>query len=554
MSLILESLVLPNISALLPSKPPPTVPIALENAVGGITRLQARVRGALIRLKALRDLYADYPDFRDYEAKMAQQSQGAIRQLHYIGVLKRFCSCIQRYHRKRQAIARISRAVYRWWRNFKLNRDYVKRRYGCRLYFCEKHIDVMQFVLMSVLRSHDHVEARPRPEYRALEGGRQIYRMKTSFLRRELLREGAVMSGVRGTLSMLRYADDHQLKRLKRLRFRQPHLRSNLWSKANYGVRYYQNLDKLTSYYSEDLNFLTRFYISLCRSGALFNLFGETDLITVAAANELRRFWLGRYYRTKLTKIVINRFINKRAAVVLQRWWRNQVGLLRRFRALSRIMNAVRSIQDSTVYIDLLTFYQLITRDKLSTVFNSGAFYPELRGVPVINVNGEVFFQAKERYNKFYAKESTEVLPSVERGFLKWPAFLKLSKEIRYDSVLYKSVRVNYEEKSSQSISALNVGSESRLLYNLLCTGCKVGMKEFDISSKHKFRMVQLSYASVHEARARAMMLAVATLDLSSECGVELVDNSNVIQRLVATFPLLFTFQYMTFIHTFSYD
>jgi hypothetical protein len=359
--------------------------------------------------------------------------------------------------------------------------------------------------------------------------------MKRSFIRREKIggeiEEHAVVC--RAASSIRRYADRQQLLHFKRLRFRQSHIKSELQPKANYGTRFHLNLDLLTSYYCENVNVLTRFYIALWRAGALVKLFCEDQLIQIAAANEIKRFWLGRYYRIKLIGIIINRFIEKRAAVALQRWWRNNVGLLRRFRILSRVLSSVRSIHDSTLFIDLITFYQIITKEVLPKVPYSGSLYPELRGIPLVNIRGEVFFQSQERYRKNMFAEFTTIAPPapVHREFIKWPAFLRLSKDKRYDSALYRSVRINYEGKCEQTITAFDLGSDARVLFNLLCTGCKVGIKEFEVTAQHRFRAVQLSFPTVSEARARAMMLAIVTLDLSSECGVELCDYGGVTNR-----------------------
>jgi hypothetical protein len=321
---------------------------------------------------------------------------------------------------------------------------------------------------------------------------------------------------------------------------------------------------------------LTKLYFILQRRVDVYSL---QQIMYGCAAIAVQRMWRGVYCRKKMLPILIANIVEKRSVVLLQRWWRNRMGLQKRFRILNSVLTAVRKIDSATVYIDVLTFFQLLQAKSLPALSHSVEIYPEFSGIPVVNLNGQVMFKrfdrtgGKGRQRKASSAKGSSAAALRNDRRVKdrcipiWITLIKMASEHRYNSASYCAGSVSdadgiaqmksnlidptahedesnhKDKKKKHSTKPEGAFSQGRVMFNLLTNGCNIGLENAAVTFErragikgHSTRLgslavVRLEFPSRLEARCRCAAVMLATMDTGREESVCLLSGAELALR-----------------------
>ena len=510
----------------------------------GIAKYQGLCRGFLFRKKIALEILLTYTNYDPglEKRKLLFTESRKNRQL-------RFIQKMYRQYRERQKRKRCAKLVinvmlaYVYF--FRKKVAWVKERIGKSFVLSCKNISDAKKAIAVLKQSHFEISPvdgivqyamRPRFYHIQPEQDMSVHRCKWSTIKK--------------------YATSYQRDILHKIRFRQPlyHKRNKkrIRNSGNIFKSKQTELIRISCSAPEPKLYsqLTKLFFSLKHS---LDVFSWDQVRYGAAAVAIQRHFRGGYCREKMLPLILKNLLEKRAVVLLQRWWRNLVGIKKRFRILLSILTSVRKIDSATVYLDCLTFFQLLQVKRLTKLCSSVALYPEFSGVPVINLNGQVVYK---RYTRIENRQSAAELPlgssgektgrERHRGIPKWITLIKLPTENQHNTLSYKHGPIRdldgiaeikseiRQEAGTNSESKLTATSfnEGKIMLNLLTNGCNIGVQKFSVNFQRKLGsfsgrniniddigVVKMEFASLLEARCRCAMVMLATMDtIKEEC------------------------------------
>ena len=242
----------------------------------------------------------------------------------------------------------------------------------------------------------------------------------------------------------------------------------------------------------------------------------DKSVVLEIAVVEVQKMWRGYTIRRLSIPRVVMILIKTRAAKRLQRWCRTYLGIRRRFSLLKRMSCLIRDISTPTLYIDAWVFYSLIRIQDVPNLSKTASLYPEFKGYPSVDGNGDSIFMLEQ---------PTETDNLERKGFSKW----------------LQSIPSHYN-RSNSDINGRSVPKRS--LYSTLLNGAKVTLKyvkpEDEFSKDHLdqayLRIIELTYKSCHEAKARMLSVMNLTYDSSEQSSIELMNETRLLQTIDAKY------------------
>ena len=228
----------------------------------------------------------------------------------------------------------------------------------------------------------------------------------------------------------------------------------------------------------------------------------------------IQKMYRGVKMRTNMMTLFLQGVLSNRAIRALQRWWRMRAGLHRRMRLLSHSARACRAITSPTVFMDAWAFYTLIRRRTMPVPPHSVRLYPENAGFPALDTAGLAAFVASSTVHG-------------RLGGARWAFPIPL-------------VRANSRPgpRSEQEFlpREVLVGGSCSVSVRTARAAVPPDADELEIRrlGQLSYRVIQLDYPSVKEARARVAALVNLTYDYGSEVSAAPVPLSTLLHALDA--------------------
>ena len=108
----------------------------------------------------------------------------------------------------------------------------------------------------------------------------------------------------------------------------------------------------------------------------------DVDVEDAINATRLQALFRGVHTRHVKRSFCVQKILRRRSAVLIQRWWRYNNGLLRRLHLLRDVCATCAAITEPLFYLDLWSFYWLLRQRRLPYISPSLHKFPELRGTP----------------------------------------------------------------------------------------------------------------------------------------------------------------------------
>lgn len=236
-----------------------------------------------------------------------------------------------------------------------------------------------------------------------------------------------------------------------------------------------------------------------------------------SSAISIQRVYRGYKYRKHMCKLLVDRIIQTRAIMAIQRWWRMTNGLKRRLHLLGLIYQRCHSIHESVLYMDLWVYFLLLRCIKLPiNDFSTHLAFPEYNGYPIV-ANGIVCYQPI--HPKLLASGNAIQVPVPPNDSIgNSPIYLRSRKLIstyKYTGNRRISDWLNCKPTKLLNAKPIKDISDQAVLFSILTQNCKVDLRAFPISgeSQEVINLIQLSFASVKEARIRCGMLMLLCYD-----------------------------------------
>lgn len=542
-----------------------------------VTKLQAKYRGWAFRADVQHEILLNYtgydPQF-DKRLLLFVESR-KMRKLRFVQIVYR--EYRQRKRRRMQAKV-LSNCLFRYCFFFRKKVQWVQANIGKHLLVSSSHMKELQDAFAYFKNGPFQTEMLPNIFK---------YGKRNSFYK--MPAEQNISAWKSKTPTVMAYANSYYRDKLYRVRFRQPvYGRRKTQNRSGHSVAKHSVFTRSGNIFKSKMiamidvscaiesadtaTQLTKLFYVLRRSMEIFTV---NQVLFDAAAVSLQRHWRGTYCRLKMLPLLITNIVEKRCAVLLQRWWRNLAGIKKRFRILSTILAAVRKIDSPVLYIDALTFYQLLQTKHLPLICHSVASYPEFCGVPIVNLNGQVIFKRFRRSvcsdcvkKRTRGSDPTDPFDNTtepkfsSRSIPKWISLFKLALESRYNTKSYDGGAVRdadgigqlkssfaREAKAHHSSYLHRSFSQEKILFNLLTNGCSIGMQLFSLVFERKATkgvkklddvpVMRLEFPSILEARCRCAMLMLATMDTMKEECVCLLTHADMASRYGNLSPAL---------------
>lgn len=532
-------------------------------------KVQAVYRGFALRAEMQHQILLNYTDYDpEFDKRLLLFSESRkMRKLRYAQMIYRQ----YRARKKQRAYAKVlQNTLYFYLYFFRKKVRWLKENIGTVLLVSSVHADVLK-------ESLDFFVNAPF-QTRPLQGIGK-YGSRPTFY--HVLENTTVPALIHKTPTVIQYATRFYRDAMYRIRFRQPVYGSGKKRKVVSPPKKPSAFAKPSNIFISKLtdvivvsskatgaeadSQLAKLFFILRRNAEIFTL---DQVVFCAAAVAIQRRWRGSYCRMKMLPLMITNLVEKRAAVLLQRWWRCAVGIKKRFRVLSIVLSAVRRIEGQELFVDALTYFQLLQTKTLPLLSHSVSSYPEFSGVPVVNLNGQVMFKKYRRSRCCDAARKTMksgmsskpegiIAPTPHipyRSIPKWVSLFKLAAESRYNALSYergairdldgigeiKSTIVT-EGKLHHHSNLQDSFNQGKILFNLLTNGCTISMQSFPVlyerravkgvSMLDSMSVVKLRFPSVLEARCRCAMVMLASMDTAKEECVSLLSKTDMTTR-----------------------
>ncbi|CAM9392103.1 unnamed protein product, partial [Choristocarpus tenellus] len=305
------------------------------------------------------------------------------------------------------------------------------------------------------------------------------------------------------------------------------------------------------------------------RQGGAVPTILEHQLYRCAAVTRIQAAWRGHVLRWNLLPSLTSCVIILRATICIQRWWRALVGLKRHFNLLHRLWAMASAVSMPTLYIESDVFHLLTSQDQLerksmcakfdTTQGRIAAFGFQnndrvviddelLQGHPVTTDTGGGLsdsgrpsslprrsfpywllptiprFKLSQQHS-FHSinKPGALLTTGVEIRQVEWPIIPP--KAIKKEESILVSSQVEGRGSSHLPIQESTLHRSSKGLLNVYeefprspcrqAWQCRLSSNDqtpVDLTQSHPgLQMLQLTYCSTEEARARALVLAVVT-------------------------------------------
>lgn len=187
------------------------------------------------------------------------------------------------------------------------------------------------------------------------------------------------------------------------------------------------------------------------------SLYMDIDVEREVSAIAIQAFWRGLFIRKQKSNQLMERVLKKRAVVAIQRWWRIQNGLKRRFALLHQMHGTCRELVEPAFYMDLWSFFWLLRQRVLPGISSSLAIFPEFRGVPHVNKDGRALFRpfrSDIHYRESYS--STGPIPGDRMNSKE--TFVKMQRQsMATDGSLIDSESRELQDLGSPMVSASQI-------------------------------------------------------------------------------------------------
>lgn len=243
-------------------------------------------------------------------------------------------------------------------------------------------------------------------------------------------------------------------------------------------------------------------------------LYFDTQMKLQSSIIEIQRIWRGYISRKLKSKAFIEKIIEQRARIVIQRWWRYHNNIKRRFDLLRFINLKCHEIKENKLYLDTLVYYQLLRvfHRPEQTPLNT---FPEYRGIPLIdNKTGNLYLQP------LIKNLNNENISMIKQSIPIWCSWRPL---IQKSPIKETSSKNNYHN----------------IIRNLISSHCSIAIEHFPLISTIQsnssmfpdFRMIELVFSSVSEAKIRCAMLMLQTYDCITRSCVAMMTSEYVLNR-----------------------
>lgn len=331
------------------------------------------------------------------------------------------------------------------------------------------------------------------------------------------------------------------------------------------------------------------YYSSLAAGGIWYDVDVEEEM----SAMRLQALWRGVRFRRSNCARVMDKLISRRAAVCVQWWWRYRNGLGRRLSLLRTVRSVCMNITEPALYLDLWSFYWILRQRHLPFLSRALELFPEMRGTPHVTAAGRAVMKGLRddvvncpQYSAEAAKRVAEAATTAAAtsaasglanenvdhrnfnmvnltrfGLPQWLPHRPLSEEFyrgRHTDGYHKS---RYEYEQEYSLYARRRDMEFPL-YDLVSKGAQVNLRPVKIpldkasgasaggkepysrrwyqdglhfsptDAEADLRVVELTFPSLQEARARAALLVICTYDYLSHSSVIPMPSSVVKDRV----------------------
>jgi hypothetical protein len=235
------------------------------------------------------------------------------------------------------------------------------------------------------------------------------------------------------------------------------------------------------------------------------------------AVIEMQRLWRGYVKRKHMSLKFIEKILISRSAILLQRWWRVHNSLKRRTDLLSLIERRCHDICDKRLYLDSMVFYRLLRlfkRPQQASLRSS----PEYRGIPLVDPQtGCVVYQ---------------------------PLLVDSTSMMKHCIPLWASWRPSIQLSPIKPSAPIN--NYHQIIADLISSHCEVSLEHFPVPlgplgqkgerqfarSDPEFRIVELVFSSISEAKIRCAMLMLQTYDCVSRSCVAMMTRDFVKRKI----------------------
>lgn len=250
-----------------------------------------------------------------------------------------------------------------------------------------------------------------------------------------------------------------------------------------------------------------RYEITLCTEEVI-PLYFEHSMILQVSIIEIQRIWRGYIKRKQLGHHFILQIIRSRAIILLQRWWKYHNLIKRRYDLLSLIEKKCHDICDKRLYLDSLIFYKLLRiyqRPQQSSLQS----YPEYRGIPIIDIDQNCL---------------------IYQPLIDYSSNLHTISTIKQCIPLWASWRPTIQRPPIKSTSQLN--NYHTIIRDLISSSCEISLEHFPVDINSEFRVIELQFSSILEAKIRCAMLMLQTYDCVTRSCVAMMTRDFVKRKI----------------------
>jgi hypothetical protein len=233
---------------------------------------------------------------------------------------------------------------------------------------------------------------------------------------------------------------------------------------------------------------------------------------------EIQRTWRGYLKRKQISPKFIEKIFMNRSTILLQRWWRYQNSIRRRFDLLAFIEKRCHDICDKRLYLDSLVFYRLLRvfhKPQQSPLF----YFPEYRGIPLIDSKtGCVVYQPLINLSD-QLNDHQQPLSMIKHCIPQWTSWAP-------------SVQLSPVKSSS------HLNNYHKVIKDLISSHCEISLEHFPVGNLNNsdtdpdFRVIELVFSSISEAKIRCAMLMLQTYDCVSRKCVSMMTRDFVKRKI----------------------